>query len=472
MTGMTGASSVLGGLPTVPPNRDDPEHGPTARRLAGWSAATRWLAGTGALEAIMATASVGNRPVLVVDAGAVATRQGAALERRLRTAVGRDPVDVVTVDRPPTFDQVRAMSARWHGLKATGIVAIGGGATMDLAALGALPTDILATPRLASGRCGLVLLPSSAQAAILTVMVPTTLGTGAEVSPAACCDHAGDKLLILSEALRPRYAAVEPLVTASLPRRQVADAVVEVLARILVPFTAVPTEPHPSLTVADAVALASLESLATLLARAVDSGFDDDFRIGLATVGAHSHAGWGNIGRNIFASPLWFVATEVSTVLGLSKAWATRLCLPVWAASVIAGDRRWGEDGRLSSAWNRFRHISHGGRVREARTPINVLQGPTYGLSNFLDALYGDHDAGEAVDATGQSQEPQPDLVRRPDPGIVDVIADRLHRRWGAGLPMLGRFTHRDLQFFVTSALAEAAHAKSSGTALRNPEWM
>src|SRR5439155_11324356 len=114
-------------------------------------------------------------------------------------------------------------------------------------------------PRLARGHCGLVALTPATRPALPTVAIPTTLGTGAEVSAAACCERAGDgKLLVLGDALRPAHAAVDPAATAGLPVRLVREALVEILARLLVPFAFRPAGPAPVVGLSDGLALGTL----------------------------------------------------------------------------------------------------------------------------------------------------------------------------------------------------------------------
>jgi NADP-dependent alcohol dehydrogenase len=384
---------------------------------AAWTGATRWLAGEGAVEQALRQATIGPRPALVFDAGAAATPAGAALLDRVRAALPAPPAAERPVTRPATVAELAALQADWSQGGITAAVAVGGGCTLDVAVLAALPPAVLASPRLARGHCGLVLLTPATRPTRPTVAIPTTLGTGAEVSAAACCERPGDgRLLVLGDALRPAHAAVDPAATAGLPVRLVREALVEILARILVPFAFRPSGPAPVVDLSDGLALANLRRLVTVAGRMADS----DLRLAVATVSAHSHAGWGSVGRASHASPMWPVGTELATLTGWTKATAHGYLLPAWASAVAGGDDRWGDASRLRTAWR---------AVIEADAGLDPDPAP--GLAGLVDRWIGPSAASADVAA---------------------AVGERAHRRWGAGLPMLGRFAPSEIAELVRAS--------------------
>jgi alcohol dehydrogenase YqhD (iron-dependent ADH family) len=396
--------------------------------LSTWRGATTWIAGSGALAAPRLREQAGPRPAIAIDEGLLRTETGARALETLSRRLGRRQAPEFVVGASPTAEEVTACHERLCQEEPTSIIALGGGSVLDLAVLAAVEDIPKMLAVIGKSRSGLYVLPGGTRAVLPRIAVPTTLGTGAEVSAAACCDTARGKHLLLGHALRPEYACVDPVLTRSLPGRLVAEAIVEILARVLVPLAQTTQETGVTL-VSDSVARASLAALSRLAwdcAAAAASVASDQARLTLATISSHTHSGWGQVGRHPFASPVWFAATEVSYVFGWTKAFATARLLPVWAQLVLAGDTRWGDTERLETSW----------RVFDTAPET------------------GDISAGVSVRLTA--------LCRRlcPGQGVTDVEAkssaavERLLHRWGGDLPMLSRFTEADLYELVYRAVA------------------
>ncbi len=416
-----------------------------------WAGATTWRVGENAVEqSLQALAVTGPiAPALIVDAGWATTSAGIRLRSRILRALPNAPVDEVLISGPITVEELRSLIDRWHRARATSIVAVGGGTVIDAACLSALPKEQLSAPGFCRGRSGLVMVPTASRPALTRLVVPTTLGTGAELSSTACCEGPDGKLLVLGEELRPEFAAVHPAATSGLPVGMVRGAVVEVLARLLVPFTAVPTGAAGVVRVADAHVLADLDTLARVAAGGIRCGFNDDSRLTVAAVSAHSHAGWGTLGRGLFASPLWFVATELSAALRVSKAKATALLLPAWASAVLAGDDRWGGATRLRAGWRAVVEAHGDGEPVRKDRPSNDARSanrarsadPADGLTEFcLSVAQPDGAVGGGTDQDWKE--------------TADQVAATCLRRWGAGLPMLGSLDYDALVSVVWQALS------------------
>lgn len=396
-----------------------------------WGGGATWWAGSDALEQALRPALEGrDRVRVVMDATVAATPDGRSLLDRTAALAAATGCEVLEwrhdASRPVTTDDVERAAVAWTHEPADAVVIVGGGSTIDLGVLALLPPEERALLA-ARGRSGLVLLPETSRTRPVTVAVPTTLGTGAEVSAAACVEHDGKRLAV-GAWLRPDIAVSDPAATAGLPEHLVREAVVEVAARLIVPFASRWQDGlvHPLTHVlGDEVAKADLRVLLRLAevvaAGAADGGAggsDELTRISLAAVSAHSHAGFANVGRASFSSPLWFVATELAHVLGASKVAATALILPAWARAVQQGDRVWGDAGRLGAL----------SAAVGATDPVL--------LTDHLCAL---------VDV--------PPLRADADE-VVDLVAFRSMRRWGGGLPILAGITAQDVAGLVGSALA------------------
>lgn len=341
---------------------------------SGWDGGTRWTAGPAALDAIRSDAHLGTSPVLLLDAG-FADSNPDTLQQILHVV---KPVAVHRVTRSPDTTDVSSLFRQIRPTSASALIAVGGGSTIDLALLVAVEDADRLARTCEHSRSGLMVLPPQHRTWIPVAAVPTTLGTGAEVSAAACCTTSRGKSLLLGRALRPAYAAVDPICSRGLPRELVVGALAEILARVLVPYAQNPVGASAVVSVADHVAGASLTALGAVGrdlindSATVSGPAGDELRLRLATIGGHTHAGWGQLGRHRFSSPLWFVATELSGLTGWSKTDATRLLLPVWAAAVLTGQQQFGNSARLLRAW---RHVE----------PDTAERATVTALSEFLE---------------------------------------------------------------------------------------
>ncbi|NHC47568.1 iron-containing alcohol dehydrogenase [Motilibacter aurantiacus] len=411
-------------------------------RPTQWSASTRWWSGDRAVEQCIRALPGAARTALVTDAGMAGTTAGEALVDRVRRELARSGEPVAEQLHDPsttTVETVRDTAARWREAGVERVVAVGGGATLDLAVLGTLPPALLDGPAWRS-RCGLIALPP-ARAAATRVLVPTTLGTGAEVSTSACVERGDGKVLAVGAVLRGDEAVVDPAATDGLPVHLCAEAGIEVLARLLVPFAGPGSDTGTPLDHADEHVLADLRALArpfTQVADALAVGAEAGraARLALATVSAHSHLGWGHLGRSPFSSPVWYVATELAAALGVGKVPATAVLLPVWARVVLRGDVRWGSAARLRRAWGALATAQAEAPSLHPPLPPDPVAGLAEAMARLVPGLPGPHGAD-----------------------VADTVADRCARRWGGGLPMLAGLDTHAVAALVADALATGPSA-------------
>lgn len=147
------------------------------------------------------------------------------------------------------------------------VVAIGGGSALDAGkAIAALltnegePLDYLEV--VGRGR-------ALARAAAPVVAVPTTAGTGSEVTRNAVLGADGVKVSMRSPGMLPRVAIVDPLLTLSLPPAITADCGLDALTQCLEPLVCNKANP-----LTDALAREGLGRAARALRRAVAHGDD------------------------------------------------------------------------------------------------------------------------------------------------------------------------------------------------------
>ncbi|HEV8060254.1 MAG TPA: iron-containing alcohol dehydrogenase [Gemmataceae bacterium] len=122
-----------------------------------------------------------------------------------------------------------------------GLLGLGGGSNMDLAKIAATVLAHGGEPRTYIGDDQIPgpILP--------LICVPTTAGTGSEVTAASVLtDHVSKmKVGILSNFLRPSVAVVDPLMTISCPPQLSADSGIDALSHAIEAYTAVDNEDFP-----------------------------------------------------------------------------------------------------------------------------------------------------------------------------------------------------------------------------------
>ncbi len=135
----------------------------------------------------------------------------------------------------PTVEAARAAGARADECKPDVIIGLGGGSNMDLAKMTAIlrrhggsPTDYF----------GFDNIPGPVTPLIC---VPTTSGTGSEVSHSSVLTDTDNKIKVstLSPFLRPARAIVDPKLTVSCPSKATAESGIDALTHAIEAFTAV-----------------------------------------------------------------------------------------------------------------------------------------------------------------------------------------------------------------------------------------
>jgi alcohol dehydrogenase class IV len=187
------------------------------------------------------------------------------------------PTTVYRVTDEPTVDMARAAieSARQHG--ADCVVGLGGGSALDMGKAVAMllgnggdPLDYLEI----IGRGQPITRPS-----IPYVAVPTTAGTGAEVTANAVLgspEH-GRKASLRSTSMLPRIALVDPLLTLRCPPAVTASSGLDALTQCLEPYVSNRANP-----LTDGLAREGLRRAAVGLRRAYADGADVPARTDMA----------------------------------------------------------------------------------------------------------------------------------------------------------------------------------------------
>jgi alcohol dehydrogenase class IV len=233
----------------------------------------RILFGPGTLrEAAPAAAQLGRR-VLVVT-GRTSERAGPLLDHLESLGL---VVTTFPVSGEPTLETVRAGVARAREVNCEVVIGFGGGSVIDSGkAIAAMLTnrgDLLDYLEVVGKGQPLTQAPAPYLA------VPTTAGTGAEVTRNAVLtslDHRV-KVSLRSPLMLPRLAVVDPELTYSLPPHLTAGTGLDALTQLIEPFVC--SSPNP---ITDALCHAGMRSVVGSLRRAYRGGADARAREAMA----------------------------------------------------------------------------------------------------------------------------------------------------------------------------------------------
>lgn len=176
---------------------------------------------------------------------------------------------IVRADKPagePTLAMVDALAARLGEHSADVLVAIGGGSVIDTAKaarlchqLGMSFSEFLDTA------------PGYPEPSLPLVAVPTSAGTGSEVSGGSVVSdpETGRKAGIAHPNLRAQYAVVDPVLTWSMPPAMTANTGIDALAQAIAAMVATVRTP-----IGDAIALEAVRLIGNSLLTAYRDGND------------------------------------------------------------------------------------------------------------------------------------------------------------------------------------------------------
>jgi alcohol dehydrogenase class IV len=202
----------------------------------------------------------------------------------------------------PLLDTVRAGAtiARDHGCDV--VLGLGGGSALDaakaIAAMATQPSDILDYLEVIGGGRPLVAAP------LPCVAVPTTAGTGSEVTKNAVLSSPEHrvKVSLRSPEMLPRVAIVDPELTLSLPRDVTAATGLDALSQLIEPFVSAKRQP-----MTDALCREGLARIRTAIRRACDEPEDIAAREAMSFASLCSGMSLANAGLGAvhgFAGPI------------------------------------------------------------------------------------------------------------------------------------------------------------------------
>lgn len=288
------------------------------RLLFGWGATARL--------AEIAREFGCRRPAVVLDAYFATQPVAGELEALLRDACGAAPVLHAVPAQEPDIDTIEACRATLAAADPDLVVALGGGSAMDTAKIARM---LLSNPGPVEGIAGLG--KRLAPHASVLVALPTTAGTGSEVSESAIAGKPGHevKLIFRSQEMTPQIAVLDPSLGVSAPPVVTAYSGYDAVTHAVEAYVSKMASP-----MTDPLALSAMELLAKWLPVAHREPRHRDARAGCLIASAQAAIAFNsaNLGlAHAFAAPF---GAQLHIAHGLGNA----LALPsvmAWNESAI-----------------------------------------------------------------------------------------------------------------------------------------
>jgi aldehyde dehydrogenase (NAD+) len=224
---------------------------------------TKVIFGVGSISELpMEVSAFGRKAVLVTDEGLVATGLVEQVQEKLGDLMVHTYADVPPDSGMEVVDQ-GAREALSAG--ADVIVSLGGGSVIDTAKGMSIVMNEGGSIRDFQG------LQMLTRPQIPHIAIPTTAGTGSEVTSAAVIfdQDQGQKILVFEYFITPRVAILDPKITASLPPQLTAATGMDAMTHAVECYVSLQRNP-----ISDAAALHAIRLIVKYLPQAVASGSD------------------------------------------------------------------------------------------------------------------------------------------------------------------------------------------------------
>ena len=228
---------------------------------------------------------------------------------RLTAAGVANCVNTTILDEP-TFDDFERLIAEATAFNADSVVGIGGGSVMDMAKLIAaqLNSEQTVDDVLSNG--------FQMNRSIYVACLPTTAGTGSEVSPNAIfVNSKGSKIGIISPELVPDAAYIDPALTITVPPSVTAATGIDALAHCLEAYTN--KFAHP---VIDLLTLEGVKLIGRSLLAAYQDGTNEEARTDVALGSLYGGMCLGPVNTTAVHALAYPLSTEFHIPHGLSVA--------------------------------------------------------------------------------------------------------------------------------------------------------
>ncbi len=223
---------------------------------------------------------LGKRPLLITGRSAVSQKRAACFVSLL-AARGLQAAVFADVEPEPSLETVERARQAYHAHQADVIIAVGGGSAIDVGkAAGALAFAPESVAHIFSTGATLN------KPGVPIFALPTTAGTGAEVTPNAVLSDPAQKqkASIRGLALLPCMAIVDPELTWELPREQTIYSGLDALTQAIESYTSTGANVVSDMWAAEAVARIA-RSIRRVAADGSDTAAREDMALGSLLAG-------------------------------------------------------------------------------------------------------------------------------------------------------------------------------------------
>ena len=321
------------------------------------------LAGFGASERLGQEArAIGAWKALVVtDRGVVDSGTG----KKVRGLLEKEGIGAETFDRVISDPDVGCLEACLDMAKEEPydlIVGVGGGSPMDIASITSV---MLTNPGTVYDYFGINLVKNPG---VPTILIPTTAGTGAEVTQNAILTDTREKLkkAVVSPYILPRVAIVDPSLTLSMPPSVTSSSGIDALTHAIESYTS-----NNATLLTDLFAKEAIIRIGQSLRTAVANGNDLEARYGMAIGSLYAGISLANAGVTAVHALAYPLGGQFNVAHGI----ANGLLFPyVMEFNVL---------GNIS----KFAHIAH---LLGERVESMTLRDQAYQASRAVKAIYRD----------------------------------------------------------------------------------
>jgi len=273
----------------------------------------------GALESLRQVEC--RQPLIVTDAASEARGVADEIRRHLDGAAAHVFSDI---QPEPDEAQIRAGVRELERVRADAIIAVGGGSVIDAAKAMRLFSESpelnlreLSLPFL-DPRKRIVQFPQGAHR-LAVIAVPTTAGTGSEVSPAAVISAGDRKVSLVDYSLVPDMAVVDPLLTVTMPPAITADTGIDALTHALEAAVSIFASPYT-----DAFCMQAINLILDALPKAYENGSDIEARTAMSNAATIAGLAFANASLGLNHA----LAHAVGARFGIAHGRANAIFLP------------------------------------------------------------------------------------------------------------------------------------------------
>jgi len=264
-----------------------------------FSTTPRIIMGPGSVKTIGAEVkTLGiSRVLIVTDKGVIAAGLMKPIEESLKASKVKYAVfDKVEPD--PRYEIVADCVETARQSKAQMLIGLGGGSPMDITKVSAV---MLTNKGPIGSYFGIGLIPKPG---LPTILIPTTAGTGSEVTPIAILSDEGEKLKkgIVSPYLYPAMGVLDPELTTGLPPHVTAATGMDALIHAIEAYTSINAS-----TITDMYCIKAIELISKNLRTAFAKGDNIEARTAMMEAALLAGIGFANAGVtavHAFAYPI------------------------------------------------------------------------------------------------------------------------------------------------------------------------